>query len=41
MTTPRVSWMLVAVVGVAVTAGAMTRNQPPPVDADFLEFLGS
>lgn len=41
MTMLRVSWMLVAVAGVALTAGAATREQPPPADADFLEFLGS
>jgi hypothetical protein len=37
----RVSWMLVAVVGGALTATAAMREQPTPADADFLEFLGS
>lgn len=39
--TPRVSWMVLAVVGAVTMVDAAPRDPVPPPDADFLEFLGS
>lgn len=41
MTTPPVSWMVLALVGVVAIANAGPRESVPAPDADFLEFLGS
>ena len=39
--TARVSWMILAVVGVVAMADATPRDTVPPPEDDFLEFLGS
>lgn len=41
MTTARVSWMIVAVVGAMAIANAAPHDPTPAPDTDFLEFLGS